>query len=74
MKLSDWIRDARESTGMSQHALAMRLHTDQGLVSRWETGLVTPRTETIIRIAQVTNVPLPVAIKTKLEEWGKWIS
>ncbi|HUF83410.1 MAG TPA: helix-turn-helix transcriptional regulator [Acidimicrobiia bacterium] len=46
------IREARQSAGLSQAALAVRVGTKQSVVSRWERGVETPRIETLGRILQ----------------------
>jgi len=42
MKTSDWIRDRRATTGLSQAALAEKIGVTQGIVSQWERDVVDP--------------------------------
>jgi transcriptional regulator with XRE-family HTH domain len=45
------IRDLRRAAGLSQTELAARLETTQSAVARWESGTVSPRLETVARVA-----------------------
>jgi transcriptional regulator with XRE-family HTH domain len=50
-------RDARLAAGLTQHELARQLGVAGGeRVSRWELGRSTPRTETLLRAAEVLAV------------------
>lgn len=51
------LRRARERAGLTQHELARRVGVvGAGRVSRWEVGGVTPRPETLRRLAEVLGV------------------
>ncbi len=49
-RLGDVLRDARRRAGLSQTELARRLGTTQSVISRWEHGHDTPRTDTLATI------------------------
>jgi transcriptional regulator with XRE-family HTH domain len=46
----------RAAAGLSQTELAVRLGTTQSAVARWETGEVSPRLNTLERIAQACGL------------------
>ena len=50
------IRDLRRVAGLSQTELAARLKTTQSAVARWESGTVSPRLETVARVAEACGV------------------
>lgn len=50
--------EARKRAGLSQHQLSNRLLIHPGDVSRMERGLHCPRLTTLVRLAQVLEVPL----------------
>ncbi len=50
------IKAARTSLGMTQAKFAAFLGVTQGLVSRWERGLIEPRQDIIARLAEVSSV------------------
>ncbi|MBI4486756.1 MAG: helix-turn-helix transcriptional regulator [Acidobacteria bacterium] len=45
------VRDLRRAAGVSQSELAARLGTTQSAVARWESGAVSPRLDTVLRLA-----------------------
>lgn len=52
------IREARESLAWSQEDLARRMHVSQPTISNWEAGRKSPRTQIMIRLAQVLGVSM----------------
>jgi len=50
------IKAARTSLGMTQAKFAAFLGVTQGLISRWERGLIEPRQDIIARLAEVSSV------------------
>ena len=59
MKLQERIRRARRNGGMSQAALAERLHVRRSAVSNWESANdVHPSMQNLIAIARVCEVSL----------------
>lgn len=56
--LESRIREARESLAWSQEDLARRMHVSQPTVSHWEAGRKSPRTQIMIRLAQVLGVSM----------------
>ena len=56
--LNETIRTYRKKRQFSQEELAVRLHVVRQTVSKWETGLSVPDAETLIRIAEVLDVPV----------------
>lgn len=55
-KLGNFLRTARERSGLFQSDLATKLGTTQQTVSRWEDGLVRPRYNDIGKIAEILSV------------------
>ncbi|MFZ4843006.1 helix-turn-helix transcriptional regulator [Mycetocola saprophilus] len=56
--LGERLRKARESAGLQQDQLAPLVGAHRQTISRWETGLTTPRSEIILRWSLVTHVDL----------------
>ena len=54
------IRNMRQAAGISQAALAARLETTQSAVARWERGDVSPRLDTVQRIAQACGLEVHI--------------
>lgn len=55
--LSEQIRQARKSRGLTQAQLAERLGMSEMTVRRWETNQRSPRMEEIQRIAETLSIP-----------------
>src|SRR5687767_14431938 len=53
--------EARCSAGLTQEALAEKMHTKQSAVARWESGKHLPSSTTLKRIAQATNTGLRIS-------------
>lgn len=56
--LASRIKEARENLAWSQEDLARRMHVTQPTVSNWEAGRKSPRTQIMIRLAQVLGVSM----------------
>lgn len=53
------IKDARESAGLTQHELAVKLmRADAMAISRWERGVHRPNDEALLRLAEVLGHPV----------------
>lgn len=60
MKLSEKLYSYRKKAGMSQQELAEQLDVSRQTVSKWETGMVLPSAEKLIRLSKLFSVPLDV--------------
>jgi transcriptional regulator with XRE-family HTH domain len=58
--IADMVRAARESRGLTQHELALRMGSTQSTVARWETGSHQLTLATLERIATALGVTLQV--------------
>ncbi len=58
MKGATLVREARLRAGLTQKQLAARLRTKQSVVSRWESGRVSPTLETLDEIARACGLEL----------------
>lgn len=58
MNLSDQIRQARESRGLSQEALAEQLGLSRQAVSKWEMGASSPSPENLEALAEILEADL----------------
>lgn len=56
--LSDNIKAARESKGLSQEELATKLNVVRQTVSKWERGLSVPDADLLIVLSEATGVPV----------------
>ena len=59
-EIADMVRSARESCGLTQRELAMRMGSTQSTVARWETGEHQLTLATLDRIATALGVELRV--------------
>lgn len=53
---TDRLKAVRVRVGYTQETLAEILETDKKAISRWESGVYTPNTETLIRLAKALSV------------------
>jgi transcriptional regulator with XRE-family HTH domain len=58
--IAELVRSARESCGLTQHELAVRMGSTQSTVARWETGTHQLTLDTLDRIATALGVRLSV--------------
>ena len=56
MSTRDIIFELRTKNGLSQDAIAEKIHVTRQAVSRWETGETVPNTETLKLLSQLFNV------------------
>jgi transcriptional regulator with XRE-family HTH domain len=59
-EIADMVRSARESCGLTQHELALRLGSTQSTVARWETGAHQLTLDSLDRIANALGVTMHV--------------
>lgn len=59
-EIAELVRQARESCGLTQHQLALRMGSTQSTVARWETGAHQLTLATLDRIANALGVALHV--------------
>lgn len=60
MRGGELIKEARRRAGLSQRELAVRLHTTQSVVARWEAGATAPSFETVVRAVRACGFELDV--------------
>ncbi|MDR8787929.1 HTH-type transcriptional regulator PrtR [Burkholderia multivorans] len=60
MELSEWVLFARTSKNLTQQQLGEALSVSKANVSAWEKGRHDPSWTQILKIRQITGVPLPV--------------
>lgn len=73
--LGEAIRDVRGS--MTQDQLAKAVQTDQGTVSKWETGRIWPELDDLPKIERACGVPVGTILRragyvdelTSLDDW-----
>ncbi len=58
MQAGKLIRAWRIRKGLRQVDAAEQLGVNQGVLSRWENGTFTPHSRSILRIAEVTRIPV----------------
>lgn len=61
-KCQDNIRTLREINDMTQEELAKRLGVKPPAVSKWERGLTYPRTENVVKMAEIFGVGMSVVM------------
>lgn len=54
--LAENLKRLRKSKGLSQEALAERLHVTRQTISKWENGLSVPDADLLIRLAEILEV------------------
>ena len=58
METKEILRELRTGKGLSQDALAEKLHVTRQAVSRWETGETVPNTETLKLLSKLFDVSI----------------
>lgn len=64
--LGDTIREIRKARGMSQEALAERLHVVRQTISKWEKGLSVPDADLLQRLAEVFETDVGSLLGAKI--------
>ncbi|AUX61633.1 helix-turn-helix domain-containing protein [Simonsiella muelleri] len=60
INLGEWVKEARTSAKMTQESLGFELGMTKANVSNMEKGRTNPSFEHILKIAQITNMELPL--------------
>lgn len=66
--VSDRLKEYRKAAGLTQQALAERLHAGQSTVAQWETGVRTPPVKRLLDIAAVLGVAPSAMLDAGAEE------
>ena len=66
--LSENIKAVRQSKGLSQEELAVKLNVVRQTVSKWERGLSVPDSEMLISISEVLETPVSVLLGETVAE------
>ncbi len=66
--LNENIKAIRNSKGLSQEELAIKLNVVRQTVSKWERGLSVPDSEMLISISEVLETPVSVLLGETVEE------
>lgn len=61
------LKTLRKQKGFSQEELATRLHVVRQTISKWEKNLSIPDADTLIRLAEILEVPVSKLLGTKIE-------
>lgn len=64
---SENLKTLRKQRGFSQEELAMRLHVVRQTISKWEKNLSVPDADTLIRLAEILEVPVSELLGEKIE-------
>lgn len=72
MTIGERIRDIRKEKGLTQQALGQLLGVTQATVGQYETNPNPPKIETLQRIADALDVPLPELMGLELLDKNTW--
>lgn len=61
------VKTLRKQKGFSQEELAARLHVVRQTISKWEKNLSVPDAGTLIRLAEILEVPVSELLGAKIE-------
>ena len=61
------LKTLRKQKGFSQEELAVRLHVVRQTVSKWEKNLSVPDADTLIRLAEISEVSVSELLGAKIE-------
>jgi putative transcriptional regulator len=64
---SENLKTLRKQKGFSQEELAARLNVVRQTISKWEKNLSVPDADTLIRLAEILEVPVSELLGTKIE-------
>ena len=65
---SENLKILRKQKGLTQEALAIKLHITRQTISKWEKGLSVPDTEQLVRLAEVLEVPITQLLGQKVAD------
>lgn len=68
--LSENLKAIRRSKGLSQEAVAAGLHVIRQTVSKWERGLSVPDSDTLLKLADLFEVPVSELLGAELNHEG----
>ena len=66
--LKDNIKTIRNSKGLSQEELAIKLNVVRQTISKWEQGLSVPDAEMLINISEVFEIPVSEILGENIEK------
>lgn len=66
--LKDNIKAIRQSRGLSQEELAIKLHAVRQTISKWERGLSVPDADMLIALSEIFEVPVSTLLGEALPE------
>ena len=66
--LSENIKSARKSKGLSQEELAVKLNVVRQTISKWEQGLSVPDSDMLIAISEALETPVSALLGEKIIE------
>ncbi|MGR2664297.1 helix-turn-helix transcriptional regulator [Chromobacterium haemolyticum] len=61
MRLSEWVRAARQHAHLTQERLGELVNKTKGNISAWENGRHEPSFDQIESISRITGYPMPVS-------------
>ena len=65
---SENLKILRKQKGLTQEALAIKLHITRQTISKWEKGLSVPDAEQLVRLAEVLEVPITQLLGQKVAD------
>ena len=65
---SENLKILRKQKGLTQEALAIKLHITRQTISKWEKGLSVPDAEQLVRLAEVLEVPIAQLLGQKVAD------
>ncbi len=57
------VRELREQAGLTQELLARLSGVERSMISRYETGVTSPRMDILYRLAEAVNLEIVVALR-----------
>ncbi len=65
---SENLKILRKQKGLTQEALAIKLHITRQTISKWEKGLSVPDAEQLVHLAEVLEVPITQLLGQKVAD------
>lgn len=65
---SENLKILRKQKGLTQEALAIKLHITRQTISKWEKGLSVPDAELLVRLAEILEVPITQLLGEKIPD------